>query len=79
MEEEPEKTESADWIDSLRDKSARASTIYDDLGEQAPSAKGGGLSGLSPQQRLILALLVFLNILAFACAALVLSGQINLF
>lgn len=58
-------------LDNLREKSTRSSTIYDDLdtGGQEGSAGEGGLSSLTPQQRLILAFLVFLNVIACAFGA----------
>ncbi|MFZ0547642.1 MAG: hypothetical protein WAM60_19500 [Candidatus Promineifilaceae bacterium] len=57
-------------LDNLREKSARTSTIYDDLEMEGAGAKGGNvLSGLTPQQRFILAFLLFLNVIACACGA----------
>jgi hypothetical protein len=58
-------------LDNLREKSARTSTIYDDLQTtgEGTSGGGGGLSGLTPQQRLILAFLLFLNVIACAAGA----------
>lgn len=62
-----------DELDSLRAKSTRSSDVYDNLNED-----GGGLSGtirgFSASQRLILALLIFINVVAFACAALLFAG-----
>ena len=64
-----------DDLDSLREKSTRTSDVYDDLDDD-----GGGLSGtlrgFSPTQRLILALLVFIDVLACACAILFITGII---
>ena len=56
-------------LDNLREKSTRTSSIFDDMetGGQESSSGGGGLSSLTPQQRLILAFLLFLNVIA--CAA----------
>ena len=59
-------------LESLREKTKRASSIYDDL-EGDADAEGGlsaTFSGFSPVQRLILIFLVFLNVAAFACAIL---------
>ncbi len=62
-------------LDSLREKSIRTSDVYDDLDEG-----GGGLSatirGFSPSQRLILALLIFIDVVACACALLLVAGVI---
>lgn len=58
-------------LDNLREKSTRTSTIYDDLetGGNGESAGGNALSGLTPQQRLILAFLLFINVIACAAGA----------
>jgi hypothetical protein len=57
-------------LDNLREKSTRTSTIYDDLETEGEgAANGSGLSSLTPQQRLILAFLLFLNVIACAAAA----------
>jgi hypothetical protein len=67
-----------DDLDSLREKTKRASSIYDDL-EGEPEGEGGisaTFSRFSPIQRLILIFLLFLNIGAFACAILVITGVI---
>ena len=64
-----------DDLDSLRAKSTRTSDVYDVLDED-----GGGLSGtirgFSASQRLILALLIFIDVVACACAALLVAGVI---
>ena len=60
-------------LDSLREKSTRASSVYDDL-EGEEESSGGFLSKYSPSQRLILALLLFLDIVAVACLVLVIFG-----
>jgi hypothetical protein len=61
-------------LDNLREKSARTSTIYDDLQVEGGGSSGGGfsLSALTPQQRFILAFLLFLNVIACAVGAVVL-------
>lgn len=68
-----------DDLDSLREKTQRASSLYDDL-EGEPES-GGGLAeafgGFSPVQRLILIFLLFLNVIVFACAILVFTGTIS--
>lgn len=57
-------------LDSLREKSTRASSVYDDLEAEVESS-GGFLSKYTPAQRLLLALLLFLDIIAFSCLVLV--------
>lgn len=67
-------------LETLREKSTRASSVYDELDEEAP-AEGAGfaasLRSLSASQRLILALLLFLDVVALAVAILVWTGQIT--
>ncbi|MGB3716505.1 MAG: hypothetical protein WA996_18965 [Candidatus Promineifilaceae bacterium] len=67
-----------DDLDSLREKTKRASSVYDDL-EGEPESQGGlagTFASFSPLQRLILIFLLFLNMGAFACAILVVAGVI---
>lgn len=68
-----------DELDSLREKSTRTSSIYDDIEAEEQSEKKGFLAGLTPQQRLVLAFLLFIDIIALACGALVVLGVITLF
>ena len=58
-------------LENLREKSTRTSTIYDDLetGEEGASDGSSGLSSLTPQQRLIIAFLIFINVIALAAGA----------
>ena len=67
-----------DDLESLREKTKRASSVYDDLEGEPESAGGLGatFAGFSPVQRLILVFLLFLNVAAFACAILVFTGVI---
>jgi hypothetical protein len=69
-----------DEFESLRKKSTRSSTIYEEM-EAEDSGGAGGLGGfiarLSPGQRMLLSFLVFINILALGCGCLVLTGVIN--
>lgn len=61
-------------LDNLREKSTRTSSIYDDLEveEEGSAREGFSLSALTPQQRFILAFLVFINVIACAVGAVVL-------
>lgn len=63
-------------LDSLREKSTRASAVYDDLEGESASGGGGFLSKYSAAQKLILALLFFLDIAILACLILVVTGTI---
>jgi hypothetical protein len=60
-------------LDSLREKSTRASSVYDDLEGEGESS-GGFLGKYSPSQLFLLALLLFLDIVALACLVLVIFG-----
>lgn len=60
-------------LDSLREKSTRASSVYDDL-EGDEESSGGFLSKYSGPQRLLLALLLLLDIVALSCLVLVIFG-----
>jgi len=74
-----EEAPAADDFDRLRERSARASEVYegidDDFGEEGGgNALSGFVGALSPAQRFILVLLVFLNIIAGAVFFLVYMG-----
>ncbi len=60
-------------LDSLREKSTRASSVYDDLEGEVESS-GSFLGKYTPAQPLLLALLLFLDIIALACLVLVAIG-----
>lgn len=66
----------ADDFDQLRQQSARASSSYSDmtLEEDRSSGSGFSLNELLPSQRLILAVLVFLNVIVGAVALLAVIG-----
>lgn len=76
-EEAPEEDFSSldDELDSLREKSTRTSDIYDDL-DAGDGGIMGAVRGFSPSQRLILGILVLIDVLACACAALFIAGII---
>lgn len=65
-----------DELESLREKSTRASSVYDDL-EGDGETGGGGIRGFSPQQWFIIVLLLFLDIIALAVVVLVWTGTIS--
>ena len=58
-------------LENLREKSARTSTIYDDIEVDGDSTSSDefSLSALTPQQRFILAFLLFINVIACAGGA----------
>lgn len=58
-------------LENLREKSTRTSSIYDDLEVEGGGSDGEGFSfsALTPSQRLILAFLLFLNVIACAGGA----------
>jgi hypothetical protein len=71
-----------DDFDELRKKSVRTSSVYeefedDDEGEGGRPAVGELLRSFSPGQRLILALLLLLNVIAIGVALLVIAGVIR--
>ena len=70
-----------DEFDQLRDSSARADDYGDDLVEDDESGEsGGGVAGyiasFTPMQRLVLALLVFIDIIAVGVSSLIVFGVI---
>ncbi len=69
-----------DELDSLREKSTRASSVYDDLeGDEQPEPESGGfLSQFSGPQKLILAVLLLINVVMLACVILVWTGTVSL-
>jgi hypothetical protein len=78
MEMEMEPEEEADAFDQLRERTALASEVYEDI-EVRDSRGGGILAAISPGQRLILALLVLLNVGALALFLLVFLEIVTLF
>ena len=79
--EEEERDDSFDFedeFDRLRQKTTRTSAAYDDMEFEELEEEGGeGFFGqISPQQRLILALLLLLDIIVIAIGALVVVGVI---
>ncbi|MDX1614873.1 MAG: hypothetical protein R3300_11225 [Candidatus Promineifilaceae bacterium] len=66
-------------LESLREKSTRASSVYDELEEDSQGQSfGDALRSLTPQQWFVLAFLLLLDVLAFALAMLIWTGQIAL-
>ena len=67
-----------DELDSLREKSTRASSVYDDLtGDEQQESSGGFLSRYTGTQKLILALLLLVDVVALACVILVWTGVLE--
>jgi hypothetical protein len=69
-----------DELDSLREKSTRASSVYDDLeGEELQETSSGGLlSRYTGPQKLILAVLLLVDVVALALVILFWLGVVNL-
>lgn len=73
-------------FDQLRRQSARTGAAYDDmdmddgefLAEEPAASSGFSLSNFTPGQRLILAVLVLLDILAIGFGVLVITGNVSL-
>jgi len=65
-------------LESLREKSTRASAIHDDLEGGGSIDQLGDESGkrFTQKQKLLLAFLFFINVLALTCAILLLSGRL---
>ena len=63
-------------LESLREKTKRASSVYDDLEGDLETESGlsATFASFSPAQRLLLIFLIFLNVAAFACAILLFTG-----
>jgi hypothetical protein len=74
-----------DEFEGLRRKSARASTVYEDMevadDEEAPAAANSGLllGRFTPAQGLILAFLILLNVIAGIIFLLVITGSLDFF
>ena len=92
----PEEENASQWLqdmsgedefDSLRRKSARASTVYEDMevadddpGTAGSSTSSGGLLGrFSPVQGLVLAVLLLINLIAIFVLILVFTGRFDPF
>jgi hypothetical protein len=68
-----------DEFESLRKKSVRTSSVYEELEEEESGRPGIGqmLNSFSPSQRLMLAVLLLLNVFAIGCALLAMIGVIR--
>jgi hypothetical protein len=68
-----------DEFDSLRKKSVRTSLVYEELEEEENGrpAIGEIINNFSPSQRLLLAVLLLLNVLALGFALLAMAGVIR--
>ena len=67
-----------DDFETLREKSTRTSSVYDDLeAEESGGSVARVIKQYSPAQRLILAFLFLIDVVAFAFAVLILTGFIS--
>ena len=64
-------------LESLREKSTRASAVYDELDAEERQSFGESLRAFSSQQWFILAFLLFLDVLAFGFLLLVWTGRFS--
>lgn len=69
-------TEEEDDFDRLRRKSTLASSVYDDMSYEDESGGGSPLSGLTPLQVIILALLLILDVVALGALVMIVTGAI---
>jgi len=79
VEEIVEEPFSDDEFDMLRERTARASEVYDGFQAQASTPRSGLLAALSPVQRFIVALLLLLNVVALVVFVMVIGGFLTLF
>ena len=76
---EDEEFDFEDEFDRLREKTVRTSAVYDEMEYEeleAERSRGNFITQFSPQQRLILALLLLLDIVAIVVGALVVFNVI---
>lgn len=66
--------EGEDEFDQLRQRSARASTAYEDVEIEEGGGGGFSLSLLTPGQRLVLAVLLLLNVIVIIIGVLAVAG-----
>lgn len=79
FEFEDEEFDFEDEFDRLREKTVRTSAVYDEMEYEeleAEEPRSGFIGQFSPQQRLVLALLLLLDILAIVVGALVVFNVI---
>ncbi|MFO7540914.1 MAG: hypothetical protein R6X32_22970 [Chloroflexota bacterium] len=65
-----------DDFDQLRRKSARSGSTYDDMALDGDGSEGLSLNHLTPSQRVILAGLLFLDVLIIIVGLLLITGRI---
>ncbi len=66
-----------DEFDRLRERTALASEMYEEMEEMpAKSSSGGFFSRLTPGQRFIISILILLNVIVIIIGFLVLTGRI---
>ena len=81
VEEEAEEEAEVDDFDLLRERTARNSEIYEDIDslDGDGGGEGGFFGALSSFQKILLAVLVGGNVIAFICFILTFLGEIALF
>ncbi|MCA9941709.1 MAG: hypothetical protein KC418_23880 [Anaerolineales bacterium] len=73
---ESEDGEMEDEFDRLRERTALASEMYEEMEEPATPRSGGFFSNLTPGQRLIISLLILLNVIIIIVGFLVVTGRL---
>lgn len=67
-----------DELESLREKSAFSTDVYEDMDyDEGSSGLAGFMNQLTPGQRLILAVLLLLDVIAIAIGLLLITGAIS--
>ena len=74
--EEEEETERRGVLDSLREQAIDEFEELDRREQQPKGGLAGILLGLSPMQRFMLALLLFLDVVLLGCMCLVMTGRV---
>jgi len=75
---EPEPEEPADMLDSLREQMIQAAEVEDELEQMQGTPFLQSLLILKPPQRLILAILLFLNVAVCGCMFLIMFGRVEI-
>jgi len=75
---EPESEEPADMLDSLREQMIQAAGVEEELELMEGQSPLQSLLSLKPPQRLLLAVLVFLNVAVCGCLILIMAGRVEI-
>ena len=78
VEPEPEPEEPADMLDSLREQMIQASVEEEEFEQIQGQSPLQSLLSLKPPQRLLLAILMFLNVAVCGCMILIMAGRVEI-